>query len=219
MARTSLNLEPRVHLRLISSTCVSSDPTQNIWWWDIDRGAPGRGKRWDSSCWTHGDVYLRREVLDGHAIPVRNTAIYGRRKRRSWAPSLRTRRAAHDNRRLWVLSRPQELGDHVSIGRQATSYDKSDRWSSVTTDRDSINDHPIIRVSPQWDPTNEAQRISMIGRTNRAAVNSSTKYLLISRSMTIKCGSSASGRTPPQPGLQHGPTTGLSLWDKSWLSL
>jgi hypothetical protein len=35
---------PRVHLRLISSTCVSSDPTPNIWRWDIDRDASGRGE-------------------------------------------------------------------------------------------------------------------------------------------------------------------------------
>jgi hypothetical protein len=32
------------------------------------------------------------------------------------------------------LSRPQELSSHVSSGHQATSYDKSDRWSSATTD-------------------------------------------------------------------------------------
>jgi hypothetical protein len=47
-----------------------------------------------------------------------------------------------------IPSRPQELGDHVSSGRQATSYDKSDRRSSMTTDQDSIDDYPIIRVSP-----------------------------------------------------------------------
>jgi hypothetical protein len=44
MAWISLNLVPRVHLRLISSNCVSSDPTPNIWWQTVDRGAPGRGK-------------------------------------------------------------------------------------------------------------------------------------------------------------------------------
>jgi hypothetical protein len=37
---------------------------------------------------------------------------------------------------------------HVSSGRQATSYDKSDRRSSATTDQDYIDDYPIIRVSP-----------------------------------------------------------------------
>jgi hypothetical protein len=35
-AQTSLKLVPHVHLRLISSTYVPSDPTPNIWWWDID---------------------------------------------------------------------------------------------------------------------------------------------------------------------------------------
>jgi hypothetical protein len=38
----------------------------------------------------------------------------------------------HDNDRLQVPSRLQELGDHVSSGRQATSYDKSDRRFSAT---------------------------------------------------------------------------------------
>jgi hypothetical protein len=42
--RTSLNLVPHVHLRLISSTYVLSDHTPNIWRWDVDRGAPGRGE-------------------------------------------------------------------------------------------------------------------------------------------------------------------------------
>jgi hypothetical protein len=38
----------------------------------------------------------------------------------------------------------QELGDHVSSSGQATSYDKSDRWSNTTTNRDFINDYLII---------------------------------------------------------------------------
>jgi hypothetical protein len=38
----------------------------------------------------------------------------------------------------------QELGDHVSSGHQKTSYEKSDRQSNVTTDRDFVNDYPII---------------------------------------------------------------------------
>jgi hypothetical protein len=42
----------------------------------------------------------------------------------------------------------QELDDHVSSSGQATSYDRSDRWSDTTTDRDFIDDYPIIRVSP-----------------------------------------------------------------------
>jgi hypothetical protein len=43
-AWTSLNLMSHVHLILISSTCVPSDTTPNIWRWDVDRGAPGRGE-------------------------------------------------------------------------------------------------------------------------------------------------------------------------------
>jgi hypothetical protein len=34
----------RVHLRLISSTCVFSVPTLNIWRWDVDRGTLETGK-------------------------------------------------------------------------------------------------------------------------------------------------------------------------------
>jgi hypothetical protein len=52
------------------------------------------------------------------------------------------------NDRLQVPSRPQELSDHVSNGSQTTSYDKSDRQSGTTTDRDSIDDYPILWVSP-----------------------------------------------------------------------
>jgi hypothetical protein len=40
----------------------------------------------------------------------------------------------------------QELGDHVSSGGQATSYDRSDRWSDMTTHRDFINDYLIIQI-------------------------------------------------------------------------
>jgi hypothetical protein len=51
----------------------------------------------------------------------------------------------HDN----DLEHPtQELGDHVSSGGQATSYNRSDRWSNTTTDWDFIDDYLIIRVSP-----------------------------------------------------------------------
>jgi hypothetical protein len=52
-----------------------------------------------------------------------------------------------EHKELRVLSRPQELGDQILSSRQSISYDKSDRRSSVTTDRDSIDDYPIIRVS------------------------------------------------------------------------
>jgi hypothetical protein len=60
----------------------------------------------------------------------------------------RARRATHDDHWLRVPSRSQELGDYISSGHQATSYNKSDRRSSATTDRDSIDDYSIIRVSP-----------------------------------------------------------------------
>jgi hypothetical protein len=175
------------------------------------------GKRWDSSFWTHGYVGLWREVPVRHAILARNTVIHGE-KQQSCVPDSRTRRAAHDDDRLWVPSRPQELGNHVSTGHQATNYDKFDWQSDTTTDRDSIDDYPIFRVSPWWDPNNEARRISMIERSNRETINSYSN-LAINRSTMTKCGSSSSSRTPPQPRLQHGPTARPNLWDKSGLPL
>jgi hypothetical protein len=205
---------PCVHMRLISMTCVPSDPTLNIWRPDVDRGAPRRGKRWDSSLWTHGIVDLRREVPDGHAISVRNIIIHSGARQRSWAPGSRTRSTTHDFDQLWVPSEPQELSDHILSGVQATNYDRSDRWSNVTTDRGFIDDYPIIQVSPHWDPNNETWRIN-----NQEAINSSSMYSTINRSMMIKFGSSSSSRTPLQPRLQHSPTAGANLWDKSGLTL
>jgi hypothetical protein len=54
----------------------------------------------------------------------------------------------HDDDRLRVPSELQKLSDHVLSGGQTTSYDRSDRWSDTTTDRDFIDNYPIIRVSP-----------------------------------------------------------------------
>jgi hypothetical protein len=59
----------------------------------------------------------------------------------------------------------------------------------------------------------------MIGYSNQDAVDSFSKYPSINRFTTTKCGSSSSSRTPPQPELQHGLTTGLNLWDKSGFPL
>jgi hypothetical protein len=52
----------------------------------------------------------------------------------------------HNGDRFRVPSKPQELSDHVSSGGQATSYDRSDRWSDTTIDRDFIDDYPIIWI-------------------------------------------------------------------------
>jgi hypothetical protein len=59
----------------------------------------------------------------------------------------------------------------------------------------------------------------MIRHNNQAVVNSSSKYLAINRTTAIKCSSSSSDRTLPQPGLQHGPTSRPSVRDKLGLSL
>jgi hypothetical protein len=132
----------------------------------------------------------------------------------SWAPGSRTRSVTHNDDRLRVPTEPQELSGHVSSGGQPTSYDRSDRWSDTTTDRDFIDDYPIIRVSPHWDPTNEPWRIS-----NQEAINSSSKYSTINISVTIKSSSFSPSRTPLQPRLQHSPTAGVNLWDKSGLTV
>jgi hypothetical protein len=162
---------------------------------------------------------LLREVSDKPAILVQNVTIHDGKRRWSWALGSRARRAVHDDHRLRVPSRPQKLGDYISSGLQATSYDKSDQQSSATTDQDSIDDYPIIRVSPEWDPNNKAWRIRIIRCSNREAINFFSKYPAINKSMMTKCGSSSSGHTPPQLGLQHGPTVGPSLRGKSGLPL
>jgi hypothetical protein len=135
-------------------------------------------------------------------------------RRRSWTPGSRTKSATHDNDRLRVPSEPQEFSNHVSSGGQATSYDRSDQWFDTTIDRDFIDDYPIIRVSPHWDPNNKAWRIS-----NREAINPSSRYSMINGSMMIKSDSCSSSHTPLQSRLQHSPTALVNLWDKSGLML
>jgi hypothetical protein len=133
-------------------------------------------------------------------------------RRRSWAPDSTIRRVVYDD----DLDHPiQELDDHVSSGHQKkTSYEKSDRRYNATTDQDFIDDYPIIRVSPHWDPNNESWRIS-----NRESINSSSKYSMINKSIMIKSGSFSSSHTPLQSRLQHNPTAGANMWDKSGLTL
>jgi hypothetical protein len=129
----------------------------------------------------------------------------------SWASGSTIRRVVHND----DLEHPtQELIDHVSSGGQTTCYDRSDRWSNVTTDRNFIDDYSIIRVSPHWDTNNEAWRIS-----NQEAINSNSKYSIINRSTMIKFSSSSSSRTPLQSRLQHSSTAGVTLRDKLGLTL
>jgi hypothetical protein len=217
-------------VRLVSPTCVPSDPTSNILWHNIERGAPGRGEAlrfilvnsWHRGSTTRSSRWACSSCSERRHSQQRTTMILSTRLNnkksdawlRSWAPGSRTRSMAHDDDRLWVPLEPQELSDHVSSGGQATSYDRSDRWSDTTTDRDFIDDYPIIWVSPHWDPNNKAWRIS-----NREVINSSSKYSTINRSMMIKSRSSSSSRTPLQPRLQHSLTIGANLWDKSGLTL
>jgi hypothetical protein len=169
------------------------------------------------SSWQSCSSCLERHHSQQCTTTILSTRLSNKKsgaRRWFWAPGSRTRSTTHDDDRLWVPSEPQELNDHVSSGGQATSYDKSDRWSDTTTDRDFIDDYLIIQVSPHWDPNNEAWRIS-----NREAINSSSKYSMINRSTMIKFGSSSSSRTPLQPRLQHSPTAGANLRDKSGLTL
>jgi hypothetical protein len=217
-------------MRLISSTCVPSDPTLNIWRPNVDRGAPGRGealrfvlvnswyresmmrsfRQTCSSCSEYRHSQRRTTMI----LSIRLNNKKSGARQRSWAPGSWTRSVAHDDDRLWVPSEPQELSDHVASGGQATRYDRSDQWSNTTTDRDFIDDYPIIRVSPHWDLNNKAWRLS-----NREMINSSSKYSTIHRSTMIKSSSSSSSCTPLQPRLQHILITGANLRDKSKLTL
>jgi hypothetical protein len=189
-------------MRLISLTCVSSDPTPNIWWPDIDWGMPGRGEArrfilvnpchrgsTTRSSWRACSSCSECRHSQRRMMTILSTRLNNKKsgaRRWSWVPGSRTRSA------------PQDLSDHISSGGQATSYDRSDRWSNTTTDRDFIDDYPIIRVSPHWDPNNEAWRTR-----NREAINSSSKCSTINRSTMIKSGSSSSSHTPLQLILQH----------------
>jgi hypothetical protein len=217
-------------MKLILPTCVPSNSTLNIWRPDIDRGALGRGEAlrfilvnsWHRGSTTKSSRRACSSCSECRHSQQRTMMIFSTRlnnkksgaRRRSWAPGSRTRSAMHDDDGLQVPSEPQEFSDHVSSGSQATSYERSDRWSDTTTDQDFIDYYPIIRVSAHWDMNNEAWRIS-----NREAINSSNKYSTINRSMMIKFGSSSSSCTPLQPILQHSPTAGVNLQDKSGLTL
>jgi hypothetical protein len=69
---------------------------------------------------------------------------------------------------------PRDLKNSVTIFQQP-AMKRSDRWSSTTTDWDSIYDNTIFQVSPWCDPNREARRINIVGRRNQEAVNSSSK--------------------------------------------
>jgi hypothetical protein len=141
-------------MRLISPTYVPSDPTPNIWWPDADRGAPGRGEAlrfilvnsWHrgstmrSSRWACSSCSEHRHSQWHTTTMILNTQLNNKKsgaRRRSWAPGSWTISATHDDDRLRIPSEPQELSDHVLSGGQATSYDRSDRWSDATIDRTS----------------------------------------------------------------------------------
>jgi hypothetical protein len=221
---------PCVHVRLISPTCVSSDPTPNIWRPDVDRGVPGRGEAlrfvlvnsWHHrsttrSSWWPCSSYLKHLHSQWRTTMILSTQLNNKKtgaRRRSWAPDSRTRSATHDDDRFQVPSEPQELSDHVSNGGQPTSFDRFDQWSDMTIDQDFIDDYPIIRVSPHWVLNNKAWRI-----INWEAMNSSSRYSMINRSTMIKSGSSSLSRTPLQSRIQHSLTAGANLWDKLGLTL
>jgi hypothetical protein len=195
-------------MRLISPTYVPSDPTPSIWRPNINRGEALRFvlvNSWHRGSTTRSSRRACSSGSESHYSQWRTTMILSTwlNNKKSgawwwfWANGLWTRSVTHDDDRLRVPSEPQELSDHVSSGGQTTSYDRSDRWSDTTTDRDFIDDYPFIRVSPYWDLNNEAWRIS-----NREAINFFSKYSMINRYTMIKSGSSSSSRTPLQLRLQ-----------------
>jgi hypothetical protein len=117
---------------------------------------------------------------------------------------------------------------HRCLKNSATTFQAVVRQPSTTNPIDSPARSPIgtpsmtigsFRLALSEIRTTKPDESSMIERSNREAVNSSSKYPTINRTTMIKCGSSSSGRTPPQPIHQHDPTAGLSLCDKSGLSL
>jgi hypothetical protein len=139
-----------VHIRLISPTYVPSNPTTNIWWPDVDRGAPGRGKGWDSSLWTHDIVDLRWEVLDEHTVPVRNVIIYSSARQWSWAPDSIIRRVVHDDD-LEHAAYEQEVRRTMTIGfefprslkNSVTTFQVAVRQPGTTDPIDSPTRSPI----------------------------------------------------------------------------
>jgi hypothetical protein len=155
---------PYVHVRLISPTCVPSDPTLNIWWSDVDRGAPGRGKALRFvlvNSWHRGSMTRSFQwacsSCSKHRHSQRHTTTF-------WI-----RRAVHDDDlehpaqqyEEWctttILStRLKNSATTFQAAIRKTRYKKSDRRSNATIDQDFIDDYPIIRVSPYWDPNNEA---------------------------------------------------------------
>jgi hypothetical protein len=97
--------------------------------------------------WRACNSYSERRHLQWHTTTILSTWLNNKKsgaRWRSWEPDSRTRSATHNDDWLQVPSEPQKLSDHVSSGGQATSYDRSDRWSDTTTDRNSIDGHPIF---------------------------------------------------------------------------
>jgi hypothetical protein len=74
------------------------------------------GKRWDSSRWIYGFMIEWHQVPRGHTITLRNTVVHGRRKQRSWAPSLGSWRTVCGADQLRVLSGRHELGSYALDG-------------------------------------------------------------------------------------------------------
>jgi hypothetical protein len=61
----------------------------------------------------------------------------------------------------------------------ATSYDISDRWSSVTADCNFAEDYPSIQVGRWWDPNVDARKVSMAGCSVGESQNRSSRYPMI----------------------------------------
>jgi hypothetical protein len=147
-------------MRLISPTYVPSDPTPSIWWPDVDKGAPGRGKHWDSSLWTHGIVDLRWEVPTGMQFLFRTSSFTAAHdddlnkksgaRRRSWAPGSTIRREVHDDD-LEHLTHEQEARCTTMIGfeflrslkNSATTFRATVRQPATTDSIDGLTRPPI----------------------------------------------------------------------------
>jgi hypothetical protein len=108
------------------------------------------GKRWDSSLWTHGIVDLRREVPDGHAVPIQNVVIHSYARRRSWAPSSIIWRVVHGDD-FEQLAHKQEVRRTTTIGfkfprslkNSATTFQAVVRQPTTTDSIDGLTRQPI----------------------------------------------------------------------------
>jgi hypothetical protein len=156
-------------MRLISLTCVPSDPTPSIWWSDVDRGVPGRGEAlrfilvnlWHRgstmrSSWRACSSYSECRHSQRHTTTILSTQLNNKKtgaRRRSWALGSTIRRVVH-NDDLEHPTHEQEVWHMMTIGfeiprslkNSATTFQAVARQSATTDPIDGPT-RPPIRTS------------------------------------------------------------------------